>query len=61
MFQGCVDDFRCANQGQSPLVNSVDDARELYKTRRALSLLGERVKEPVRLYLRLELSKADHH
>lgn len=43
MFQGCIDDFHCANQGRSPLVNSLDEAREFSKTRRALSLLGERV------------------
>lgn len=56
MFQGCIDDFRCANQGQSPLVNRVDDAKEFCKSRRALSLLGERIKESLRLCLSLELS-----
>lgn len=45
MFQGCIDDFDCANQGQSPLLHRVDDAKEFCKTRRALSLLGERVRQ----------------
>lgn len=43
MFQGCIDDFDCANQGQSSLITGVDEIKELCKTRRALSLLGERV------------------
>lgn len=42
MFQGCIDDFDCANQGQSSLISGVDEIKELCKTRRALSRLGER-------------------
>lgn len=64
MFQGCIDDFHCANQGQSPLVNRVDDAKEFCKSRRALSLLGERIKESVRVVFELRtfpVNKADHH
>lgn len=47
MLQGCIDAFHCANQGQSPLLNTVDDAKEFCKSRRALALLGEPVKESV--------------
>lgn len=41
MFEGCADDFHCTNQGQSPVIDGVDDAKEMHNTRRALSLLGE--------------------
>ncbi|XP_029289652.1 LOW QUALITY PROTEIN: unconventional myosin-Va-like [Cottoperca gobio] len=37
---GCADDFHCTNQGQSPVIDGVDDAKEMCKTRRAFSLLG---------------------
>ncbi|KAF3688717.1 Unconventional myosin-Va Dilute myosin heavy chain [Channa argus] len=37
---GCADDFHYANQGQSPIIDGVDDAKEMRKTRRAFSLLG---------------------
>uniref|UniRef100_A0A3B4YES3 Unconventional myosin-Va-like n=1 Tax=Seriola lalandi dorsalis TaxID=1841481 RepID=A0A3B4YES3_SERLL len=38
---GCADDFHCTNQGQSPVIDGVDDAKEMSNTRRAFSLLGE--------------------
>ncbi len=41
MFEGGAEDFHCTNQGQSPVVDDVDDAKELRNTRKALSLLGE--------------------
>ncbi|XP_044050300.1 unconventional myosin-Va-like isoform X2 [Siniperca chuatsi] len=37
---GCADDFHCTNQGQSPVIHGVDDAKEMHNTRRAFSLLG---------------------
>ncbi|XP_034735918.1 unconventional myosin-Va-like isoform X2 [Etheostoma cragini] len=37
---GCADDFHCTNQGQSPVIDGVDDAKEMCNTRRAFSLLG---------------------
>ncbi|PWA30523.1 hypothetical protein CCH79_00015367 [Gambusia affinis] len=37
--QRCADDFCCTNQGQSPVINGVDDAKEMCNTRRAFSLL----------------------
>ncbi|XP_039989596.1 unconventional myosin-Va-like [Xiphias gladius] len=37
---GCADDFHCTNQGQSPVIDGVDDAEEMCITRRAFSLLG---------------------
>ncbi|XP_073327527.1 unconventional myosin-Va-like [Pagrus major] len=37
---GCADDFHCTNQGQSPIIDGVDDAKELCNTRKAFSLLG---------------------
>ncbi|XP_061577625.1 unconventional myosin-Va-like isoform X2 [Cololabis saira] len=37
---GCADDFHGTNQGQSPVIAGVDDAKELCSTRRAFSLLG---------------------
>uniref|UniRef100_A0A665W1W5 Myosin VAb n=1 Tax=Echeneis naucrates TaxID=173247 RepID=A0A665W1W5_ECHNA len=37
---GCADDFHCTNQGQSRVVEGVDDAKEMSNTRRAFSLLG---------------------
>lgn len=39
--EGCTDDFHCANQGQSRLIDGVDDAREMCNTRKAFSLLGD--------------------
>ncbi|XP_071752801.2 unconventional myosin-Va-like isoform X1 [Centroberyx gerrardi] len=37
---GCADDFHCTNQGQSPVIDGVEDAKEMCDTRRAFSLLG---------------------
>ncbi|XP_035498250.1 unconventional myosin-Va isoform X2 [Scophthalmus maximus] len=37
---GCTDDFHCTNQGQSPVIDGVDDAKEMCNTRRAFSQLG---------------------
>ena len=41
MFEGCSEDFHCTNQGQSPVIDGVDDAKEMVNTRRAFSILGE--------------------
>ena len=41
MFEGCADDFHFTNQGHSPVIERVDDAKEMHSTRRAFSLLGE--------------------
>uniref|UniRef100_A0A672I9K8 Myosin VAb n=1 Tax=Salarias fasciatus TaxID=181472 RepID=A0A672I9K8_SALFA len=38
---GCAEDFHCTNQGQSPVIDGVDDAKEMCNTRKAFSLLGE--------------------
>ncbi|XP_076847079.1 unconventional myosin-Va isoform X2 [Brachyhypopomus gauderio] len=37
---GSAGDFHCTNQGQSPIIDGVDDAQEMQATRRAFSLLG---------------------
>ncbi|KAG7281019.1 hypothetical protein CRUP_016651 [Coryphaenoides rupestris] len=37
---GCADDYLCTNQGQSLVIEGVDDAEEMCETRRALTLLG---------------------
>ncbi|CAL8261416.1 unnamed protein product [Merluccius merluccius] len=36
----CADDYLCTNQGQSLVIDGVDDAEEMCETRRALTLLG---------------------
>ena len=41
MFKGCADDFHCTNQGQSTVIDGVDDAEEMNNTRKAFSLLGK--------------------
>lgn len=41
VFEGCADDFHCTNQGQSPVIDGVDDAAELCNTRSAFSKLGQ--------------------
>lgn len=41
MSEGCTDDFHCTNQGQSRVIDGVDDAKEMYNTRKAFSLLGD--------------------
>eukprot|EP00066_Takifugu_rubripes_P004420 XP_003967783.1 PREDICTED: unconventional myosin-Va-like [Takifugu rubripes] len=47
---GCIDDFDCANQGQSSLITGVDEIKELCKTRRALSLLGISEREQMAIF-----------
>ncbi|CAN9499418.1 unnamed protein product [Ophioblennius macclurei] len=37
---GCAEDFHYTNQGQSPVIDGVDDAKEMCSTRKAFSLLG---------------------
>nr|XP_040017636.1 unconventional myosin-Va-like [Gasterosteus aculeatus aculeatus] len=37
---GCADDFHYTNQGQSPVIAGVDDAKDMCNTRRAFSMLG---------------------
>ncbi|XP_041734564.1 unconventional myosin-Va isoform X2 [Coregonus clupeaformis] len=37
---GSADDFHCTNQGGSPAIEGVDDAKEMCSTRKAFSLLG---------------------
>ncbi|XP_075998485.1 unconventional myosin-Va-like [Genypterus blacodes] len=37
---GCADDFHCTNQGQSPVIDGVNDAAHMCGTRKAFSLLG---------------------
>uniref|UniRef100_A0A8C7MAS4 Myosin VAb n=1 Tax=Oncorhynchus kisutch TaxID=8019 RepID=A0A8C7MAS4_ONCKI len=37
---GNADDFHCTNQGGSPVIQGVDDAKEMCSTRKAFSLLG---------------------
>ncbi|KAM7396859.1 hypothetical protein PAMP_019867 [Pampus punctatissimus] len=37
---GCADDFHFTNQGHSPVIDNVDDAKEMHSTRKAFSLLG---------------------
>lgn len=41
MFEGSTEDFHYTNQGQSPVIEGVDDAKEMCNTRRAFSLLGK--------------------
>ncbi|XP_029010006.1 unconventional myosin-Va-like isoform X2 [Betta splendens] len=47
---GCADDFHFTNQGQSPVIDGVNDAKELHKTRKAFSLLGIGEKEQMEMY-----------
>ncbi|XP_070827541.1 unconventional myosin-Va-like [Chaetodon trifascialis] len=47
---GCADDFHCTNQGQSPVIDGVDDAKELCDTRRAFSLLGITESDQMAIY-----------
>lgn len=37
---GCAEDFHYTNQGQSRVIDGVDDAKEMCNTRKAFSLLG---------------------
>ncbi|XP_042351953.1 unconventional myosin-Va-like [Plectropomus leopardus] len=47
---GCADDFHCTNQGQSPVIDGVDDAKEMCNTRRAFSLLGISESDQMAIY-----------
>uniref|UniRef100_A0A3B4Y3U0 Unconventional myosin-Va-like n=1 Tax=Seriola lalandi dorsalis TaxID=1841481 RepID=A0A3B4Y3U0_SERLL len=47
---GCADDFHCTNQGQSPVIDGVDDAKEMSNTRRAFSLLGTCDSDQMEIY-----------
>uniref|UniRef100_A0A3P9DQS3 Unconventional myosin-Va n=1 Tax=Maylandia zebra TaxID=106582 RepID=A0A3P9DQS3_9CICH len=47
---GCADDFRCTNQGQSPVIDGVDDAKEMCNTRRSFSLLGIGESDQMEIY-----------
>nr|XP_015198449.1 PREDICTED: unconventional myosin-Va isoform X3 [Lepisosteus oculatus] len=37
---GSANDFHCTNQGRSPVIDGVDDAKEMVTTRQAFTLLG---------------------
>ncbi|KAF7224229.1 unconventional myosin-Va [Nothobranchius furzeri] len=37
---GCADDFCCTNQGESLVIDGVNDAKDLCSTRRAFTILG---------------------
>ncbi|MED6279635.1 Unconventional myosin-Va [Characodon lateralis] len=47
---GCPDDFCCTNQGQSPVIDGVNDAKDMSNTRRAFSLLGIGESDQVEIY-----------
>ncbi|KAG8012720.1 Unconventional myosin-Va, partial [Nibea albiflora] len=47
---GCADDFHCTNQGQSPVIDGVDDAKEMCNTRSAFSLLGINESDQMAIY-----------
>uniref|UniRef100_A0A8C4HSV0 Myosin VAb n=1 Tax=Dicentrarchus labrax TaxID=13489 RepID=A0A8C4HSV0_DICLA len=47
---GCADDFHCTNQGQSPVIEGVDDSKEMCNTRRAFSLLGISESDQMAIY-----------
>ncbi|XP_068459809.1 unconventional myosin-Va-like [Clinocottus analis] len=47
---GCADDFHCTNQGQSPVIDGVDDAKEMCNTRRAFSKLGIKGSDQMAIY-----------
>uniref|UniRef100_A0A8C2ZS67 Myosin VA n=1 Tax=Cyclopterus lumpus TaxID=8103 RepID=A0A8C2ZS67_CYCLU len=47
---GCADDFHCTNQGQSPVIDGVDDAKEMCNTRRAFSKLGIKESDQMAIY-----------
>uniref|UniRef100_A0A3Q4HGI0 Unconventional myosin-Va-like n=1 Tax=Neolamprologus brichardi TaxID=32507 RepID=A0A3Q4HGI0_NEOBR len=46
----CADDFHCTNQGQSPVIDGVDDAKEMCNTRRSFSLLGIGESDQMEIY-----------
>ncbi|KAM9375860.1 unconventional myosin-Va-like isoform 2-T2 [Pholidichthys leucotaenia] len=47
---GCADDFSCTNQGQSCVIDGVDDAKEMCNTKRSFSLLGIGDSEQMHIY-----------
>ncbi|XP_067446055.1 unconventional myosin-Va-like isoform X1 [Thunnus thynnus] len=47
---GCADDFHCTNQGHSPVIDRVDDAKEMHNTRKAFSLLGISESDQMAIY-----------
>ncbi|XP_069564291.1 unconventional myosin-Va-like [Brachyistius frenatus] len=47
---GCADDFHFTNQGQSPVIDGVDDAKEMFNTRRAFTLLGIGESDQMEIY-----------
>ncbi|XP_034032086.1 unconventional myosin-Va-like isoform X2 [Thalassophryne amazonica] len=47
---GSADDIHCTNQGQSPMIDGVDDAKEMWNTRKAFSLLGITENDQMALY-----------
>uniref|UniRef100_UPI0037E8C178 unconventional myosin-Va-like isoform X2 n=1 Tax=Semicossyphus pulcher TaxID=241346 RepID=UPI0037E8C178 len=47
---GCADDFHYTNQGHSPVIDGVDDAKEMCSTRRAFSLLGISESDQMAIY-----------
>ncbi|KAL3061378.1 hypothetical protein OYC64_009541 [Pagothenia borchgrevinki] len=47
---GCADDFHFTNQGQSPVIDGVDDAKDMSKTRRAFSRLGISESDQMSIY-----------
>ncbi|XP_030586984.1 unconventional myosin-Va-like [Archocentrus centrarchus] len=47
---GCADDFHCTNQGQSPVIHGVNDAKEMCNTRRSFSLLGIGESDQMKIY-----------
>ncbi|XP_074534427.1 unconventional myosin-Va-like isoform X2 [Halichoeres trimaculatus] len=47
---GCADDFNYTNQGQSPVIDAVDDAKEMSSTRKAFSMLGISESDQMEIY-----------
>ncbi|XP_054632722.1 unconventional myosin-Va-like isoform X2 [Dunckerocampus dactyliophorus] len=47
---GGADDFHCTNQGQNPVIDGIDDTKEMCNTRRALTLLGIRERHQMEMY-----------
>ncbi|XP_028306726.1 unconventional myosin-Va-like isoform X2 [Gouania willdenowi] len=46
----CAEDFHYTNQGHSPVIDGVDDAKEMYNTRKAFSLLGVAESDQMEMY-----------
>ncbi|XP_034540963.1 unconventional myosin-Va-like isoform X2 [Notolabrus celidotus] len=47
---GCADDFNYTNQGQSRVIDGVNDAKEMFSTRKAFSLLGISESDQMAIY-----------